>query len=57
MDAIRGSGITLGVDPLGGAGVHYWGPIADHYGLDLTVVSQEVDPTFTAASVIQACAG
>jgi phosphoglucomutase len=51
MDAIRGSGITLGVDPLGGAGVHYWGPIADHYGLDLTVVSQEVDPTFRFMTV------
>ena len=46
MDAIRGSGLKLGVDPLGGAGVHYWGPIAQRYGLDLTVVSDAVDPTF-----------
>ncbi len=36
----------MGVDPLGGAGVHYWGRIAEHYGLDLTVVSEEVDATF-----------
>ncbi|HEX3158744.1 MAG TPA: phosphoglucomutase (alpha-D-glucose-1,6-bisphosphate-dependent) [Gemmatimonadaceae bacterium] len=46
FDAIRGSGVHLGVDPLGGAGVHYWAPIAERYGLDLTVVSREVDPTF-----------
>ena len=44
--AIRGSGIRMGVDPLGGAGVHYWGRIAERYGIDLTVVSDEVDPTF-----------
>jgi len=35
MDAIRGAKISLGVDPLGGAGVHYWGPMAEHYGLNL----------------------
>ncbi len=46
MDAIRASGITLGVDPLGGAGVHYWGPIAKRYGLNLKVVNETVDPTF-----------
>jgi phosphoglucomutase len=46
MDAIRGAEITLGVDPLGGAGVHYWGPIAERYGLNLTVVNEAVDPTF-----------
>ncbi len=46
MDAIRASGLHLGVDPLGGAGVHYWGPIAERYGLDLTVVSDAVDETF-----------
>jgi phosphoglucomutase len=37
MDAIRGANISMGVDPLGGAGVHYWGPIAERYGLNLTV--------------------
>lgn len=46
MDAIRASGLHLGVDPLGGAGVHYWQPIAERYGLDLTVVSEVVDETF-----------
>jgi phosphoglucomutase len=46
MEVIRGAGLKLGVDPLGGAGVHYWGPIAEHYGLNLTVVNDAVDPTF-----------
>jgi phosphoglucomutase len=51
MNIIRASGIRMGVDPLGGAGVHYWGPIAQRYQLDLTVVSDEVDPTFRFMSV------
>ncbi len=46
MDAIRGANIRIGVDPLGGAGVHYWEPIAERYGLNLTVVNDSVDPTF-----------
>jgi phosphoglucomutase len=46
MEAIRQSKISLGVDPLGGAGVHYWKRIAEKYRLNLTVVSEEVDPTF-----------
>jgi phosphoglucomutase len=46
MDAIRGAKLSLGVDPLGGAGVHYWGAIAERYGLNLTVVDEIVDPTF-----------
>ena len=46
MDAIRNSGIHLGVDPLGGAGVHYWEPIAERYGLNLKIVNDAVDPTF-----------
>ena len=46
FDAIRSSGIRMGVDPLGGAGVHYWSRIAERYRLDLTVVSEQVDPTF-----------
>jgi len=46
MEAIRASGIKLGVNPLGGAGVHYWAPIAERYGLNLTVVNDQVDPTF-----------
>jgi len=46
MDVIRGSRIRMGVDPLGGAGVHYWARIAELYRLDLTVVNDEIDPTF-----------
>lgn len=51
MDAIRGATIRLGVDPLGGAGVHYWAPIAERYQLDLTVVSDVVDETFRFMTV------
>jgi phosphoglucomutase len=46
MKVIRDSKIRMGVDPLGGAGVHYWPRIAQQYGLDLTVVNDAVDPTF-----------
>ena len=46
LDAIRASGIRMGVDPLGGAGVHYWGPIAERYRLNLTILNQQVDATF-----------
>jgi phosphoglucomutase len=46
VDAIRGAKINMGVDPLGGAGVHYWSAIAERYDLDLTVVNAQVDPTF-----------
>ena len=51
MDVIRAAAIRMGVDPLGGAGVHYWAPIAERYRLDLTVVSDVVDPTFSFMSV------
>ena len=51
MDVLRGSKLNLGVDPLGGAGVHYWGPIAEHYGLNLKVVNEAVDPTFRFMTV------
>jgi len=51
MAAIRESRVRLGVDPLGGAGVHYWSRIADQYRLDLTVVSDVVDPTFSFMSM------
>jgi phosphoglucomutase len=51
MDAIREAKIHMGVEPLGGAGVHYWAPIAERYKLDLTVVSEEVDPTFRFMTV------
>jgi len=46
MDAVREAGLSIGVDPLGGAAVAYWPRIAAHYGLDLTVVNPRVDPTF-----------
>lgn len=46
LDAIRGSGLKFAVDPLGGAGVHYWARIAERYGLPLEVLSTVVDPTF-----------
>jgi phosphoglucomutase len=51
FDAIRGAGLKLAVDPLGGAGVHYWSLIAERYGIDLTVVSEEVDPRFAFMTV------
>ena len=46
MDAIRAAGLKLGVDPLGGAALHYWEPIAESYGLNITVVNPTIDPTF-----------
>lgn len=51
MDAIRGSGLRLGVDPMGGAGLAYWKPIAERYGLDLELVHEEFDPTFLFMTV------
>jgi phosphoglucomutase len=51
MDEIRGAHIGMGVDPLGGAGVHYWAAIAERYGLNLTVVNEVVDPTFRFMTV------
>ena len=51
MDVLRASTLNMGVDPLGGAGVHYWGAIAEKYGLRLTVVNQEVDATFRFLTV------
>jgi phosphoglucomutase len=46
MEAIAASGLRIGADPLGGASVAYWGAIAEHYALDLTVVNERVDPQF-----------
>jgi phosphoglucomutase len=51
MALIRNAGIRLGVDPLGGAGVHYWGRIAERYGLNLTITNRQVDPTFRFMTV------
>ena len=46
MDVIRGARLKIGVDPLGGAGVEYWRPIAERYGIQVDVVNSTVDPTF-----------
>ena len=51
LDIIRSAGIKIGVDPLGGASVHYWGPIRERYGADITVVNTEVDATFRFMTV------
>jgi phosphoglucomutase len=51
METLRGAGIRMGVDPLGGAGVHYWARIAERYRLDLTVVNEAIDPTFRFMTV------
>jgi len=51
FDVIRSAGVHMAVDPLGGAGVHYWQPIAQRYGIDLTVISETVDPTFRFMTV------
>ena len=51
LDAVRAEGLKIGVDPMGGAGIGYWDPIADRYGLDLTVVNRRVDPSFAFMTV------
>lgn len=47
MNAIKKAGLHLGVDPLGGAGTAYWQAIKDHYGIDLTIINEKVDPSFS----------
>ena len=51
LEIVRDSGLALGVDPLGGAGVNYWSEIADRYGIGLSVISEVVDPTFRFMTV------
>jgi phosphoglucomutase len=51
LEAIRSAGVKIGVDPLGGAAVAYWQPVAERYGIDLTVVNPNVDPTFSFMTV------
>ncbi len=51
MEAIRSAGVRIGIDPLGGAAVHYWQPIIERYGLAATLVSDAVDPTFRFMTV------
>jgi phosphoglucomutase len=51
MDAIRSSGVKIGIDPLGGASVHFWPPIIQRYGITATVVNDAIDPTFRFMTV------
>ena len=51
FDVIRSAGLAIGVDPLGGSGIHFWEPIASRYGLNLEVVNPAVDPTFSFMTV------
>ncbi|UBF28640.1 phosphoglucomutase (alpha-D-glucose-1,6-bisphosphate-dependent) [Kovacikia minuta CCNUW1] len=51
IEAIRSSGIRIGADPLGGSNIAYWEPIAQHYGLNITLVNNTVDPTFRFMTV------
>ncbi len=51
MDAIRASGVKIGIDPLGGASVHFWQPIIERYGIAATIVNDAVDPTFRFMTV------
>lgn len=51
MKAIASSGLTIGVDPMGGAGLAFWDPIAEQYGLDITVVNRDIDPSFSFMSI------
>ncbi|MBI3781828.1 MAG: alpha-D-glucose phosphate-specific phosphoglucomutase, partial [Deltaproteobacteria bacterium] len=52
IDAIRAAKVRIGVDPMGGAGVAYWAPIAARHGLDITVVNEAVDPSFRFMCVV-----
>jgi phosphoglucomutase len=51
MKAIAAAGLKIGVDPMGGAGIAYWEPMAEHYKLNLTIVNKRVDPTFSFMTV------
>ncbi|HLG88202.1 MAG TPA: phosphoglucomutase (alpha-D-glucose-1,6-bisphosphate-dependent) [Alphaproteobacteria bacterium] len=46
LERVRASGLRIGIDPLGGAAIHFWAPIIDRYGLSATIVNEKVDPTF-----------
>ena len=51
LEAIRSAGVKIGIDPLGGAAAAYWEPVAERYGIDITVVNPNIDPTFSFMTV------
>jgi phosphoglucomutase len=51
LEAIRAAGVRIGIDPLGGAAVHYWQPVIERYRIDATIVNTTVDPTFRFMTV------
>jgi len=51
LESIRSAGLKIGIDPLGGAAAAYWKPIAERYGVDLTIVNPKIDPTFAFMTV------
>ena len=51
IEAIRSAGLRIGADPLGGSNIAYWEPIANHYGLDISLVNRTIDPTFRFMTV------
>ncbi|MEL7372428.1 MAG: phosphoglucomutase (alpha-D-glucose-1,6-bisphosphate-dependent) [Myxococcota bacterium] len=51
LDVVKNAGLKIGVDPMGGSGIGYWAPIAEKYGLDVTVVNEKIDPTFSFMTV------
>ena len=51
LEAVRSSGVKIGVDPLGGASAAYWQPVAECYGIDITIVNPKIDPTFAFMTV------
>ena len=51
LEAIRSAGVKIGIDPLGGAAAAYWEPVAERYGIDVTVVNPKIDPTFSFMTV------
>src|SRR5262249_14705927 len=51
LEAVRSAGVKIGVDPLGGASAAYWQPVAERYGIDITIVNPKIDPTFAFMTV------
>jgi phosphoglucomutase len=51
LEAIRSAGLKIGIDPLGGAAAAYWKPVAERYGIDITIVNPKIDPTFSFMTV------